>query len=150
MEAKSVGLTRAEFVKTLVLTIMNYKKDSNQKEFMTMTAGELKQKIMPLPNELPVTVHDLNTGWDYRLTDFFIKGIYGEFGVRKMDPVHSDWDYKDLLDNYYRASKALIKMDKNETEELISYVEVIETPEETEEVTETEVAEETQEEVVNA
>lgn len=97
MEAKSVGLTRAEFVKTLVLTIMNYKKDINQKEFMTMTAGELKQKIMPLPNELPVTVHDINTGWDYRLTDFFIKGIYGEFGVRKMDPVHKDWDYKDLF-----------------------------------------------------
>lgn len=97
LEAKSVGLSRAEFVKTLVLNVMNYKKDSNQKEFMTMTAGELKQKIMPLPNELPVTVHDINTGWDYRLTDFFIKGIYGELGVRKMDPVHSDWDYKDLF-----------------------------------------------------
>lgn len=95
-EAKSVGLTRADFVKTLVLNVMNYKKD-NVDEFMTMTAGELKAKIMPLPNELPITAKD-TSGYDYALNQFTIKGVYGELGIKNKGQMHTrNWNYKDLF-----------------------------------------------------
>lgn len=96
-QASEVGVKRAEFVKTLIMTIMNYKKPTD-KEYMTMTIGELKQKIMPLPDELPVTAYDLDDETDYAIYDLFIRGVYCELGLNNIGSIYDrDWEPQDLF-----------------------------------------------------
>ena len=94
MRAESKGVTRSEWLQSIILCALEY--TPAEDNFATMTIGDLKKLIMPLPDKLPVTAYTDEA--DYGLTELNLFSLIAGLKLTRLNKEipKMEWGLKEI------------------------------------------------------